>query len=92
MISEILTYLHIPNCGVGDQPSEGLREEMVQPPPKAVEKKSRVTDLIKNSPRIIKEYLKMDSLAKENQEKWEEEEEKCIQVTKACLFHDRRNP
>lgn len=76
-----MTYLHVPNWGVGDQPSEGLREEMVQPPPKTLKKKPRVTDLIKNSPNIIKEYLIMNSLAKKDQEKWEEEEEKCVQVT-----------
>ncbi|KAF2894985.1 hypothetical protein ILUMI_11185 [Ignelater luminosus] len=66
--------------GVGDQPiliNEPIPEPEV---PRAVEKKSRVTDLVKNSPQIISEYLMMDERAKQNQEEWEESEEQLLQV------------
>lgn len=69
--------------GVGDQPYD---ETLVSEPipelevPRAVEKKSRVTDLVKNSPQIISEYLMMDERAKQNQEEWEESEEQLLQV------------
>ncbi|KAF5307362.1 hypothetical protein FQR65_LT07079 [Abscondita terminalis] len=70
--------------GIGDQSFDNQTacyENEIEPENvRTIEKKSRVTDLVKNSPQIISEYLMIDEKAKQNQDKWEETEEKILQV------------
>lgn len=78
---EIVNYDKAPiKGGVGDQPPKGTDKEQ-EPIPETpqVEKKSRVTDLIKNSKQILSEYI-MKEKAKPMQDKLEETQEEIIQV------------
>lgn len=83
-----ISYEAIPvkGGGVGDQLSEDIAQVIISEPhtepevTRTVEKKSRVTDLVKNSPQIINEYLKIDENSKQTQEEWEETEERLIRV------------
>lgn len=78
---EIVNYDKAPiKGGVGDQPPKGTEKEQESvPETPQVEKKSRVTDLIKNSKQILSEYI-MKEKAKPMQDKLEETQEEFIQV------------
>ncbi|XP_025831992.1 uncharacterized protein LOC112903846 [Agrilus planipennis] len=52
----------------------------VCPTPRMVEKKSRLTDLVKNSPQVISEYLKADEDTKKKQDEWERMQESVLRV------------
>ncbi|KAK4881063.1 hypothetical protein RN001_004382 [Aquatica leii] len=81
---DIITYDTIHGTGgVGDHPFDNkidCSDEIEPENTRTVEKKSRVTDLIKNSPQVITEYLMIDEKTKKTQDEWEETEEKVIQV------------
>lgn len=85
---EIIDYECVPlKGGIGNQLSIEssqkvieecvIKHEIARP---SVEKKSGVTDLVKNFPQIITEYLKKDNMSKKSQEDWEENEEKLVDV------------
>lgn len=79
---EIVNYDKAPiKGGVGDQPPKRTEKEHQErvPEPPQIEKKSRVTDLIKNSKQILSEYI-MKEKTKPIQDKLEETQEEFLQV------------
>ncbi|KAB0800621.1 hypothetical protein PPYR_06361 [Photinus pyralis] len=68
--------------GIGDQLGETVDNKIaLEPQPKRrIEKKSRLTDLLKNSPDVISEYLMVDEKSKQRQAELEEGEETLIQT------------
>lgn len=76
---EIVNYDKAPvKGGLGDQTPTGIAAEQKPVEPPQIEKKSRVTDLIKNSRQVLSEYIRKER-SKKNADKAEETQEKFIQ-------------
>lgn len=88
---EVINYDIPSKGGIGDQPLTMEKISVPCPLPAPIEKKSRTTDLVKNSKQILTDIIKNESM-KQTQEKFEENEEKLIQVIELDCVHPGDKP